>query len=306
MIHDPKKRRISAAPFRDRIIHHALCNIIEPLFERKFIFDTYANRVGKGTHKALNRCTHFMRRFGYVLPMDVKQFFPSIDHQILLATIYHAVRNPRIRDLCALVLENGKDVFRDEYEMVYFPGDDLLAVNHSRGLPIGNLTSQFWANVYLNPLDHFIKRVLKCKGYVRYVDDLLLFSNDRAELGDWREQIIQFLAGLRLTAHENSAQARPTRTGVPFLGFQVFTDHRRLKRRKVVHARRRLMALSEKYKHGKVDEKNVHARVNSWISHASHGDTYRLRLAMFSKIRFVRPTGGTIDAKTIADFQQNL
>lgn len=301
LVHDPKKRRISAAPFRDRIVHHALCSIIEPIFERKFIFDTYANRQGKGTHKALDRCTYFMRRFDYVLPMDVKQFFPSIDHAILQETIFRAVQNPRIRDLCAQILENGKDILRDDYEMVYFPGDDLLAANRPRGLPIGNLTSQFWANVYLNPFDHFIKRVLKCRGYLRYVDDVLLFSNDKAELKQWRADCIQFLAGLRLTIHEESAQARPTRIGVPFLGFQVFPDHRRLKRRKVIHACRKLMALSKAYRHGKVDEKNVRARVSSWVSHASHGDTYGLRRSMFSKIRFIRHPKGPADAKTIPD-----
>lgn len=298
-IHDPKKRLISAAPFRDRVVHHALVNIIEPLFERKFIFDTYANRAGKGTHKALDRCTHFMRHFEYVLPLDVVQFFPSIDHEIMLANIQKTVKNEKILSLCRGILKSGRGVLQEEYEMVYFPGDDLLAANRPRGLPIGNLTSQFLANVYLNPLDHFIKRELKCPGYLRYVDDMLLFSNCKEELSDWREKVIDYLAGYRLTVHENCAQARPTRVGVPFLGFQVFPDHRRLKRRKVIHARRRLNALAARYAAGQIDQKAVKARVQAWTAHAAHGDTWRLRRALLSQIRFVHPNGASLAPETI-------
>lgn len=304
-VHDPKKRLISAAPFRDRVAHHALVNIIEPIFERKFIFDTYANRKGKGTHAALDRCTHYMRRFAYVLPLDVRQFFPSIDHAVLLANLQKNIQNEKILGLCRLILASGEGVLQEEYEPVYFPGDDLFAINKPRGLPIGNLTSQFLANVYLNPLDQFIKRALKCKGYLRYVDDMLLFSNDKAELAQWRGQVIQFLAGLRLTVHENSAQPRPTRIGIPFLGFQVFPDHRRLKRRKVVHARRRLKALAARYRAGQIEQKAVKARVQAWVAHAAHGDTWGLRQSIFRQIRFVSPEGDSHDP-AIADFQQDL
>ena len=171
LIHDPKRRLISAAPFRDRVVHHALCNLIEPLFERQFIFDTYANRVGKGTHRALDRATQYLRRFRYVLPLDICQFFPAIDHAILFARLSRTLHDPRVLDLCQRILRSGQDVLVAEYQMTYFPGDDLFAAHRPRGLPIGNLTSQFWANVYLNDLDHFIKRHLRVPGYVRYVDD---------------------------------------------------------------------------------------------------------------------------------------
>jgi RNA-directed DNA polymerase len=147
-IHDPKKRLISAAPFRDRVVHHALCSIIEPIFERKFIFDTYANRPGKGTHRALDRCTQYMRRFAYVLELDVRQFFPSIDHAIRENILSETIQDEDILDLCRLILESGRGVLSDEYAMVYFEGDDLLVAARSRGLPIGNLTSQFWASYH--------------------------------------------------------------------------------------------------------------------------------------------------------------
>lgn len=285
-IHDPKKRLISAAPFRDRVVHHALVNLIEPAFDRKFIYDTYANRKGKGTHKALDRATKFMRRFNYVLPMDIRQYFPSIDHEILLANLFKTIQEPRTKNLCSQIVASGQGVLHEEYEMVFFPDDTLFAASRPRGLPIGNLTSQIFANIYLSPLDHFIKRKLKCEGYLRYVDDMLLFANSKKELHLWRKEIVSFLAKLRLTIHENSAQLRPVHTGVPFLGFQIFPEYRRLKRRKAIHARRRLKALFVQYQAGEIDEEKVHASIQAWIAHAEHGDTCGLRKNILSQIAF--------------------
>ena len=285
-IHDPKKRLISAAPFRDRVVHHALVNLIEPIFERKFIYDTYANRKGKGTHKALDRATYFMRRFKYVLPMDIVQYFPSIDHEVLEANLFQIIQEARTQNLCGQIIASGQGVLQEEYEMVFFPNDTLFSANRSRGLPIGNLTSQFFANIYLSPLDHFIKRKLKCNGYLRYVDDMLLFANSKKELHWWRKEVVSFLENLRLTIHENSAQPRPAHTGVPFLGFQIFPEYRRLKRRKAVHARRRLKALAAQYRAGEIDEEKVNASVQAWIAHAEHGDTWGLRKNILSQITF--------------------
>jgi len=178
-IHEPKRRLISAAPFRDRVVHHALCNLIAPLFERSFISDSYANREGKGTHRALDRAQQFARRYRYVLQCDIRQFFPSIDHAILRDILVRKIDDPDVMWLVDLILESGVGVLSKEYKMAYFPGDDLFAINRPRGLPIGNLTSQFWANCYLNPFDHFVKRELHCQGYLRYVDDSLFFGDDK-------------------------------------------------------------------------------------------------------------------------------
>ncbi|MCB9150922.1 MAG: Retron-type reverse transcriptase [Caldilineaceae bacterium] len=147
-IHEPKQRLISAAPFRDRVVHHALCNMIEPAFERSFIYHSYANRVGKGTHRALDQCQQWMARYRYVLPCDVKQFFPSIDHAILQRILFRRIQDGPMRRLIRQILTSGVGVLDEAYEMVYFPGDNLLAATRPRGLPIGNLTSQFWANCY--------------------------------------------------------------------------------------------------------------------------------------------------------------
>lgn len=274
-IYDPKKRLISAAPFRDRVIHHALCRVIEPIWERRFIDDTYANRMGKGTHRALDRAQGFIRRYRYVLQCDVRQFFPSIDHAILRAEIARLIQDDGVLWLVDRILESGVGVLSEAYTMTYFAGDDLFAALRPRGLPIGNLTSQFWANVYLNSFDHFVKRELKCPAYVRYVDDALFFADNRQMLWQWRDAIVQRMADLRLTLHP--PQVFPVETGVPFLGFQVFPDHRRVKRRKVVHFRRKLAGLLGRYAQGQVSYASLDASIQGWINHVRFGDTWGLR-----------------------------
>ncbi len=281
-IHEPKRRLISAAPFRDRVVHHALCAVVEPLFERCFVYDSYANRVGKGTHRALDRCQEFARCYPFALQMDVVQFFPSIDHALMHAALARVIADERTLRLCDVILDSGVSVQTEEYRMVYFPGDDLLAVNRPRGLPIGNLTSQFWANVYLDAFDQFVKRTLKCRAYLRYVDDFILFAGDKRTLWAWRAEIVEFLAGLRLTAHAERAQPRPVTEGLPFLGFTVFPTHRRLKARKATSFRRKFKQQVADVAAGHIPLDALHASVRGWVNHASHGDTWGLRRAILS------------------------
>lgn len=277
MIHDPKQRKISAAPFRDRVVHHALCNLIEPIFEHTFIPDSYANRIGKGTHRALDRLQKFARRYRYVLRADIVKHFPSIDHAILYDILADKIEDEPTLWLVKIILESGAGVLTDEYQMVYFPGDDLFTVNRARGLPIGNLTSQFWSNVYLNPLDWFIHNELGCPAYARYVDDIALFGDHKRQLYHWKQAIIDFLAGLRLTIHEAQAQVIPVIAGIPWLGFVVYPTHRRIKARNVVKFSRRLRDRWSEYCAGEISFAEFDASVQGWINHVRYGDTWGLR-----------------------------
>jgi RNA-directed DNA polymerase len=283
-IKDPKRRLISAAPFRDRVVHHALCNLIEPVFERSFIYDSYANRLGKGNHRALDRAQSFARRYRFVLPCDVRQYFPSIDHAVLRGILARKLRDQDVMWLVDRVLESGVGVLSEEYKMVWFPGDDLFAATRPRGLPIGNLTSQFWANCYLNGFDHFVKRELCCPGYVRYVDDVLLFGDDKGQLWDWKGAVVEHMARLRLTIHQERAQVRPVTEGFPFLGFVVYPHKRRLKRRKGIAYARRLQTLVEDYADGRISLEQVTASVQGWANHARYGDTLGLRRAVLESV----------------------
>lgn len=276
-IHEPKKRLISAAPFRDRVVHHALCRVTTPYFESRFLPDSYANRTGKGTHAALDRCQQFARRYRYALPCDVVQFFPAMDHAILRETLTRMLPDDSALWLIDRILESGRGVLAEEYSMVYFPGDTLWDAERPRGLPIGNLTSQWWANCYLNPFDQFVKRELRCRAYLRYVDDFILFSDDKAQLAEWRAAVIERLARYRLTIHAGPAQPRPVTEGLGFLGFRVFPTHRRLKSRVGLAYRRRLRHWLREGR-----RERAQASVPGWINHVRYGQTFGLRQAVLA------------------------
>ncbi len=284
-VYERKRRKISAAPFRDRVVHHALCRVIQPIFDARMMHDSYACRLKKGTHRALDRAQHFSRAHPYALQCDVAQFFPSIDHAILRGMLARFIADDDVLWLIDQLLASGKDVLVDEYEPQYFPGDDLFAVNRPRGLPIGNLTSQFWANVYLNELDYFVKHELHCAAYVRYADDFILFGDDKSLLCEWRRQIIRFLETLRLRLHEARASIFPTRDGFTFLGFRVFPDHRRLRNDNARLFARRLRAMNQAYARREISLDKMTERVISWVAHARHGNTYRLRTHIFNRVR---------------------
>lgn len=281
-IHEPKTRIISAAPFRDRVVHHALCNLLEPLFERSFIADSYANRLGKGTHRALDRCQQWAGQYPYVLQGDVRQFFPSLDHAVLRQILAAKLTDQGVLWLVDQILDSGVGVLAGAYDMTWFPGDDLFAALRPRGLPIGNLTSQFWANVYLNPFDHFVKRELRCPAYLRFVDDFLLFAQDKETLHQWQAAIVARLARYRLAIH-SGAHPRPVTEGIPFLGFVVYPTRRRLKRRKGVRFRRRLWRLAADYADGLISLEQLTASVQGWINHVRYGNTVGLRKAVVTR-----------------------
>ena len=276
-IQEPKRRLISAAPFRDRVVHHALCNLIEPVFDRHFINDSYANRMGKGSHRAIDRLQQFTGHYSYALRLDIEKHFPAIDHQILLDALAGVIRDERLQAMMQQIIASGAGVLDQEYQPVLFPGDDLLALCRPRGLPIGNLTSQFWSNCYLHPMDLFIKRELRCRAYLRYVDDFCLFSNSKRELWAWKRAVRHKLGELRLRFHEHSAQVTPVRCGIPWLGFVVFPQHRRLKSRKVVEASRRLGDRFEAWRIGRISFAEFDASVQGWINHVRYADSWGLR-----------------------------
>jgi retron-type reverse transcriptase len=274
-IYEPKKRMISAAPFRDRMVHHALCSVLEPIFERTFIFDSYAWRRGKGTHAAVDRFTAYARRYRFVLKCDVLKFFPSVDHEILKSLIARKVRDPEVLWLVNQIIDHSNP---QEPVCEWFRGDSLFTpAERRRGLPIGNQTSQFFANVYLDPLDHFVKERLCASAYIRYVDDFVIFSDDKAWLAKAREHCRGALAGLRLRLHPKKCVISRVEDGVRFLGYRVFPTHGRLDRANVTRMERRLRRMQDDYAGGLIGPEAVRRRLAAWIGHAMLADTFRLR-----------------------------
>jgi retron-type reverse transcriptase len=285
-IRDPKPRLVSAACYTDRVVHHALCNVIVPIFEKTFIADSYANRLGFGTHRALKKFTTFARNSNYVLQCDIRKYFPTIDHIILKELIRRKIKCSDTLWLIDTIINNSNE---QETVIDYFPGDDLLApVIRRKGLPIGNLTSQFFANIYLNSLDHFVKDKLKICKYVRYVDDFALFSDQRELLADARLAIEEYLANLRLKIHPIKSQLFATKIGASFLGFRIFTETIRVRNNNLHHARRRLKGLQTDYLQGRIELEKVNQSLQSWFAHLAHGDTWQLRQQIFTSLTWLR------------------
>lgn len=291
-IYDPKPRLISAAPYRDRVVHHALCNVITPLIEPTFITTSYANRVGYGSHKALHKFIQYFRTSRYVLQCDIRKYFPSIDHKMLKSLLRRKLKCPKTLELIDLIIDGSND---QDPSLEYFPGDDLLApAMRRKGLPIGNLTSQFFANVYLNGFDHFIKETLLCRKYLRYVDDFALFSDDKDYLSSCRDQLEDYLATLRLKIHPIKSQLFETNYGANFVGFRIVPlncdlPHKvriRVRNDNLRRSRHRLREYQRDCANGVINLEELIQRLQSWEAHLYHGNTYGLRRSLFDSWSF--------------------
>lgn len=285
-IYEPKKRMISAAPFIDRIVHHCLVNVIGPIFEASFIETSYANQIDKGTHRAIRDVQSAMRLNQYVLHCDIKKYFPSIDHEILKNLIRCRIKDPDVLWLIDLIIDSSNP---QEPVLDYFPGDDLLTpAERRRGLPIGNLTSQFFANVYLNGFDHFIKEQLGCRFYFRYVDDTVVAHSNKNYLWEIRDAMEKFLETLRLKLHPQKQHIRPVTKGLKFLGQVIYPDRRRLPKNNVRRFMRRMKKFQRLYAEHKMEFAPINHSYKSWLGHAKQANTLALRKELIEKIRLKR------------------
>lgn len=283
----PKRREIFAADFRDRVVHHLLVEQLERIWEPEFIHDSFACRINKGTHKAVKRLQTFLRRItlngharAYFLQLDIKDFFPSIDKQILFNILTRKVSAPDILWLAREVLfwdcTQSYTLRGPESAIKNIPPNkSLFGKENKRGLPIGNLTSQFFANVYLNELDQFVKHALRAPYYVRYVDDFVLLSKDRDELILWRSKIDQFVRErLNIQLHPARRKLLPVSNGVDFLGY-IIRHNYILARRRVVN---NLKAKIKAFKQSKVKDWNKFKdMIASYLGHLKHANSFKLQ-----------------------------
>ncbi len=203
VIHEPKERVIYILPFwPDRVVQHAVLNIMEPLWEKLFIEDSYSCIKGRGQHKGSARTEQFVRHYKFVYKADIRHFYPSLNHAILKSIIRHKLKDKRLLALLDDIIDS-------------YPGET--------NVPIGNLMSQWFGNLYMNELDMFVKHQLHCKAYVRYCDDFTLYSNDKAELRDWKAAVEGFVAN-ELKLELRTSEIFPTTRGVDFLGYRHFPD----------------------------------------------------------------------------------
>jgi len=240
-IRDPKPRLIHCAPFEDRVVHHAIMQVISPCIERKFSDDTYACRIGMGTHRAVCRAQQLIRRSLCFLKLDIRAYFNSINHEILLRELLPVFRESSLRNLIQRLVTHPRE-FGEK----------------GKGLPIGNLTSQWFANFYLAHLDHYCREHWNLSGYIRYMDDMIFFSRCRETLWSVLQGVETYLAEKRqLAIKESSTRLGPVGAGVPFLGMNIFPGYLRLQRRKILRARRLLRRREHEFQAGTIDERQL-------------------------------------------------
>ena len=237
-VREPKLRRICAAHFRDRVVHHAVCAVLDPIFEAGMISDSYACRRGKGTHAAVRRLQVLARKLRHVLLCDVRRYFETIDHAALKALCRRKLKDRALLALLDRVIKHP------------LPGG-----TPGKGVPIGNLTSQYFANLYLGELDHFVKDRLGLPGYVRHMDDIAVFAHAKPRLHRTLAAIRDFLQStLRFDLREGRTRLMPVTQGVPFLGFRVFPGVLRLDGRKWARLRRRVRSREAECRLGVIGE----------------------------------------------------
>jgi len=325
----PKLREIFAANFKDRVTHHLLINAIEPDFESRFIFDSYACRKDKGTHQAVKRLQSFLRkvtqnqtRDACYLQLDIQSFFTSIDKETLYSILVKYVTKNRNSShllwLAHLIIFNNPThdcrIKGDTKLLAQIPAHkSLFQTPQAKGLPIGNLTSQFFANVYLNELDQFVKRELKVKYYLRYVDDLVLLSRHPQQLIEWRQAINQFLHDyLSLQLHPAKDRTGSVYSGIDWLGYIVKPDYVLCRRRVVANLKSKLHAFNQGYLLQSSNQhptttpitnsptpdqlKTILSVINSYYGHFKSANTYQLRKNLYEKNfgilrKYLKPVG---------------
>ena len=301
-VYEPKERKIAAAPFRDRVVHHAVHDCIEPLIDKTFIHHSYACRIDKGTHKAVDKAQEFLRANRYCFHGDIKKYFPSIDRNILKGMLKMRIEDEELLRLIDEIIDSAKQLTPKAMEGARSlltgseePSRSLLFNNQEKGLPIGNLTSQFFANLYLNELDYFVKFDLRERYYLRYMDDFLIFGNDREGLFEIREKIRVFLKNrLELILHESKSRVYKTGDGIKFLGFRIFKSYRRLASDNVRRFRERLKRFTCLFESGKMESREICDSVRCWAAHSKYAGTKRLRYNIWRSLAEKQSALGTL------------
>lgn len=256
-IYDPKERKICAATLKERIVHHALMNVCHDFFDKRLIYDSYATRPGKGVYAALDRVKDRMRYYKYYAKLDVKKYYDNIDHSVMYDKLSH--------------------IFKDSWVLSVFKQIiDSYNVTEGKGLPIGNLTSQYFANLYLSDLDHYMKEVLHIPIYIRYMDDVLILMNDSMDIKRAVDQFVKY-AQDKLSLTIKPPVLGKTEQGIPFLGYKVMAGYLLLGGRSKRRYRHKLLAYSNCFHKGEFTEKDYANHLTPLTAFALHASSKSFR-----------------------------
>ena len=278
-LRDPKTRKISKSDFKDRVVHHAIINIIQQMFEEQFIYDSCANQKGKGTIFALQRFDKYTRKItksgkqnAFCLKADIKHYFQKVNHKILIKILERRIKDKLTIKLIRKILNNSADSERER---------ERDARQISIGMPLGNLTSQFFANVYLGELDNFVKRKLRIGHYIRYVDDFIILNKSKEKLLEIKKKLDTFLKrNLKLELHQDKSRIIPLSKGIDFVGFRNFYHYKLLRKRNLRNMKNKI----SKYKSGKITFSQLKDSYQGWQAYAKWANTYKTRKEIKSEI----------------------
>ena len=277
-VYEPKKRMIMSLTFKDRVAQHAIYSQLNPYFEKQFISDSYACRVGRGTHKAVNRLHDWLKqtdrkpqRF-YYLKLDIAKYFYRIDHEVLMDILRKKIADEDLLHVLSVIINCedtnfGLPLGADIGDVAF---DELLG---EVGLPIGNLTSQMFANLYLNELDQFCKHKLHLHYYIRYMDDFVILSPDKEQLRNWLARIEQFLREELKLEFNPKTTMLAAKNGIDFVGYKHRATHRKVRKDSIKRIKRTI----KKCESGKITKEQLQKSIQSWTGHAGHADSYNLR-----------------------------
>jgi retron-type reverse transcriptase len=291
-VYEPKKRLIMALPFKDRVVQWAIYRQLNPILDKRFIYDSYACRKGKGTHKAADRLQYWLRKVNrkpqkyYYLKLDISKYFYRIDHEVLMNILKRKIADKDLLWLLDVIInsEDTKFGLPLDADLDNFEGERLSDV----GMPIGNLTSQLFANLYLNELDQYAKHKLKLRYYIRYMDDIIILHHDKKFLHAVKDDIENFLnEKLKLNLNRKTA-IRPINCGIEFVGFRIWPTHRKLKKKTALKMKRRLKYLQKAYARGEVSFDEVNASIQSYFGLLEHCNSYNLRKKLCQTFVFTK------------------
>ena len=283
-VYDPKKRLIMALPVRDRVVQWAIYSTLNPLFMKGYITDSHGCVMGRGTLSAVKRLEYWLKKVAkspdkyYFLKIDISKYFYRIDHAILLEIISRKIADPDVMWLLGTIVNSEDKSFGLPAGFAAYETDERLP---DVGMPIGNLTSQMFANIYLNEVDQYIKRVLGVKYYIRYMDDMIILLDDKKKLQVIKHDVENFLAEkLRLSLNKKTA-IRPIALGIDFLGYKVWPTHVKLKKKAALKMKKRLKYIQKLYARGEIDFQQANSVVQSYLGIMRHCDSYRLKFKIF-------------------------
>lgn len=284
-VYEPKQRLIMALPFKDRVIQWGVYQLLNPIFDRTYIYDSYGCRNGKGTLRAVQRLHYWLKQVGkkdkpfYYLKLDVSKYYYRVDHEVLINILRRKIKDEEMLQLLTTIITYEGTLFGLKLNGDINNPEDKIT---GKGIPIGNLTSQMFANLYLNELDQYCKRTLGIHYYVRYMDDIIILSDDKAKLHEYKNLIQTYLEEKLKLNLNNKTALRPITLGIEFVGYRLWPTHIKIRKSTSMKMKKRLKYVKKQYESDLIPLDKVNATVQSYMGILKHCNSYSLQRTVFS------------------------